>query len=114
GIADETRSGRVLSCCASHTSPGSPVSPGTRAESPTPKEFHLKAQGRAAHPGGEAIVTMFPRRGYITAIEVHDETPSGYSVALIANPGCAARPWASRCNSFGVLKPSQKSDENRN
>jgi hypothetical protein len=68
----------------------------------TPKGLHLKAQGRAAHPGtGSPMNHPQPQRGCINS--QCDATPFGLELPIdVGNPGCAARPWALRYDPLGV------------
>src|ERR1019366_6556985 len=52
----------------------------------TSKRFHLKAQGRAAHPGWWNRRADVPRRGCINSVFAGDETPSGYLLCLNGVP----------------------------
>ena len=69
----------------------------------TLKGLNLKAQGREAHPGK-------PQKDGFTLKGLHHEGATqmmkpfqGKDNLPFQNPGCAqARPWALRCNPFGV------------
>src|SRR5581483_7471016 len=69
----------------------------------TPKALHLKARGRAAHPGEPGPCHQpLPRRGYIPGQAGVMQPLRGMAVGRVISPGCAARPRAGGCNAFGV------------
>src|SRR5207302_1105261 len=69
----------------------------------TPKGLHLKAQGRAAHPGSQGEGSSYPEGVASNVRRCIDGTPSGYPTSWRGPyPGCAARPWALGRNPFGV------------
>ena len=73
-------------------------------EFPTPKAFHSKAQGRAAHPGMTINTRRKPQRGF-TGNCVKPRW--GLVLHFFQDPGCAARPWALLLNRVAVRQTAQ-------
>ncbi len=71
------------------------------ASSATAKRLDPEAQGRAAHPGSRSP----GRFGTLKGCDSSPVAPlRGARTFGLANPGCAARPWAVELNAFGVAE----------
>ena len=72
-----------------------------------PKVLHNKAQGREAHPGEASATTQFYANGVASNGSSGMMQPRwGRGHITHRFPGCASRPWALRCSTFGAKQPA--------